>query len=195
LTAGRKSYTGRKICRREGMVDVRDVSWEEEMGTPPTSVRGGQQGTSESSMLMASIRRLKTVGSKAYGHAKGMLTVLKKKSGNIYRGCTRPRGISWGLARSDQPRDSDGQSEDFASKVDITLPPSKITQLHWKEGKLSDSRWWYPFSQNRKQKYADIQKIIGDGKLRPPQPLEVETDDEDAEIAFPKPPTHCPEVF
>ena len=177
------------------MGDFKDVSWEEDMSTPPTSVRGGQQGTSVSSKLMAPIRILKTGGSKVYGHAKGMLVVLKKKSGNICRGCTRPRGTFWGLARSGLPQDPDGQSQDFASEVDITLPPSKITHLHWKEGKLSDSRWWYPFSQNRKQKYADIQKIIGDGKLRRPQPLEVETDDEDAEIALSKPPTHCPEVF
>lgn len=50
---------------------------------------------------------------------------------------------------------------DFGDDSDA-LPPSVVTHLKWKEGKLSDGgRWWGPFRPNRKQKYAEIQKIIG----------------------------------
>jgi len=147
------------------------------MGTPPTSVNGGrtevggQQGTTTSKKLMASIR--------------GLLIGLKKTPGNIYRVFFHPR---------EEFRSRQDPALTVDSEADLTFPHNEVTRLRFKEGKLSDSRWWYPFRLNRKQKYAEIQKIIGDGKLRPPQHLEDEAGDEDTEIACSKP-THFPEVL
>jgi len=64
------------------------------------------------------------------------------------------------------------------------LPPSVVTHLKWKEGKLSDGgRWWGPLRPNRKQKYAEIQKIIGDGKSRKPVKPECDSNDDGFETA------------
>lgn len=173
------------------MVDSRDISWDEHPSSPDRS-----QGRSAlPSKAMAFLKQLKPLGPKqqaarAYRCAKGLLSGLQRAPKNIIKNWRNPRELKRGRAGTMQ---SDKQMETFAGEMDYALPPNEVTHLKWKEGKLSDSRWWYPFSQNRKQKYAEIQKIIGDGKLRPPVSLEDFDDDEESlDFAFATP---CPEVL
>ena len=115
-----------------------DLFWEE-ASTEPLSMRA---------WLAATLRKLRPTRSGALSFVKGISRVRNFRE---LRNVFRKRKINTHSFDADAGDDSDA------------LPPSVVTHLKWKEGKLSDGgRWWGPFRSNRKQKYAEIQKIIGE---------------------------------
>jgi len=119
-----------------------DRFWEEASPEPPLSVRA---------WLAATLRKLRPTRSGALSFAKGISRLAEVRNFRELRKVFRKRKSRTCSFDADAGDDSDA------------LPPSVVTHLKWKEGKLSDGgRWWGPFRSNRKQKYAEIQNIIGE---------------------------------
>jgi hypothetical protein len=134
--------------------------WEEALPEPHLSLRA---------RFTAFLRKLRPTRSGALSCAKSIVKKVRGAPSALRSRMPRPADLAEVRNLRDlrnalwrKKNQTYSFEREFGDDSDA-LPPSVVTHLKWKEGKLSDGgRWWGPLRPNRKQKYTEIQKIIGE---------------------------------